>query len=146
VIRLGEPADYAAAAAVYRRASLHNDGNRDDLLAHPEHLVLGREGLEQRRTHVADEHGSVVGFASWLEVDGTVDLEDLFVDPSWMRRGIATELVGCIVDVQRSRGVTCLEVTANPHALDFYRSVGFREIGTATTEFGVAPRMALMIS
>jgi hypothetical protein len=36
-------------------------------------------------------------------------------------------------------------VTANPPALGFYRCVGFRDIDTAMTEFGEAPRMALVI-
>jgi hypothetical protein len=36
-------------------------------------------------------------------------------------------------------------VTANPHALGFYRAVGFRDIGNAMTEFGMAPRVALVI-
>lgn len=145
VIRLGTPADYAAVAAVYRRASLFNAGDRGVLLAHPEHLILGPDGLAQGRTHVADEQAGIVGFASWIEAEDTVDLEDLFVDPSWMRRGIATALVGRVVDILRARGVPCLEVTANPHALGFYRAVGFRDIGTARTEFGIAPRMALVI-
>ena len=87
-----------------------------------------------------------MGFASWIESDGTVELDDLFVDPAWMRRGVATALVLRVVDVVRSRGVSCLEVTANPQSLNFYRAVGFREIGTATTEFGTAPRMALVIN
>ena len=145
VIRLGTPADYPAVAAVFRRASLFNDGDRDNLLAHPQHLVLQSDGLEQGRTYVAGKHGSVVGFASWVETAETVDLEDLFVEPTWMRRGVATALVACIVDVLRSQGVSCLEVTANPHALGFYRRVGFRDIGTAMTQFGQAPRMALVI-
>jgi len=145
VIRLGTPADYPAVAAVYRRASLFNDGDRDDLLAHPQHLILEPEGLEQGRTHLAEKRGSVMGFASWVEAEGTVDLQDLFVEPTWMRRGIATALLVRIVDVLRSQGVSCLEVTANPHALGFYRAVGFRDIGTARTEFGTAPRMALVI-
>jgi ribosomal protein S18 acetylase RimI-like enzyme len=72
-------------------------------------------------------------------------LDDLFVDPSWRRRGIATALVVRIADVLRARGVSCLIVTANPHALGFYRSVGFVDIGRAKTEFGTAPRMALVI-
>lgn len=114
-------------------------------MAHPRHLVLEPDGLEQGRTHVAEKHGSVVGFASWVEVEDTVDLEDLFVEPTWMRRGVATALVVRIVDVLRSQGVSCLEVTANPHALGFYQAVGFRDIGTAMTEFGMAPRMALVI-
>jgi GNAT superfamily N-acetyltransferase len=146
VIRLGTPADYPAVAAVYLRASLFNDGDRDHLMADPRHLVLEPDGLEQGRTHVAEKHGSVVGFASWVEAEDTVDLEDLFVEPTWMRQGVATALVVRIIDVLRSQGVSCLEVTANPHALGFYRAVGFRDIGNAMTEFAMAPRMALVIA
>jgi GNAT superfamily N-acetyltransferase len=93
MIRLGTPADLAAAASVYRRASLSNAGDRDNLLAHPEYLILAPEGLAEGRTHVAEEDGSLVGFATWIEAAGAVELEDLFVDPGSRRRGIATALV-----------------------------------------------------
>jgi len=146
MIRLGTPADLAAASSVYRRASLSNEGDRDNLLAHPEYLVLGPEGLAEGRTHVAEQDGTVVGFATWAEADGTVDLEDLFVDPDYRRRGIASELVRRIAEVLRARGVQRLEVTANPHAMEFYRSAGFTDCGTADTDFGAAPRMVLMLS
>jgi GNAT superfamily N-acetyltransferase len=145
MIRLGMPADLPAAADVYRRASLFNPADRDNLLAHPEYLTLGHEGLAGGRTDVADEDGLVVGFATWIEDGGTVELEDLFVDPGWMRRGIATALVNRIAEVLRTRGVACLEVTANPHALDFYRAAGFVDCGVAETVFGTAPRMMLAI-
>ena len=105
VIRLGTPADYPAVAAVFRRASLSNDGDRDDLLAHPQHLVLQPDGLEQGRTYVAETHGSVIGFASWIKAAETVDLEDLFVEPASTRHGVATALVAHIVGVLRSQGV-----------------------------------------
>jgi hypothetical protein len=36
-------------------------------------------------------------------------------------------------------------MTANPHALGFYRAVGFIDCGVAETEFGTAPRMVLVI-
>ena len=145
MIRLGSPADLAAAAGVYRRASLSNAGDRDNLLAHPEHLILGPEGLAEGRTYVADEDGSVVGFATWAEAGGGIDLEDLFVDPGWRRRGIAAALVSQIVEVLRVRGVQFLEVTANPHAREFYRAAGFIDCGVAETVFGAAPRMRLAI-
>jgi ribosomal protein S18 acetylase RimI-like enzyme len=145
MIRLGTPADLAAAAGVYRRASLSNTGDRDNLLAHPECLILGPEGLAEGRTHVAEEDGSVVGFATWAETAGTIELEDLFVDPGYMRRGIASALVSCIAELLRTRGAQSLEVTANPHALGFYRAVGFIECGTAETDFGAAPRMVLTL-
>jgi GNAT superfamily N-acetyltransferase len=145
MIRLGVPADLSAASDVYRSASLSNAGDRDNLLAHPEHLMLRPEGLAEARTHVAEQDGSLVGFATWLEAGGTVELEDLFVAPRWMRRGIATALVSRIAEVLRARGVERLEVTANPHALGFYHAAGFVDCGVAETEFGIAPRMVLTI-
>jgi len=42
-------------------------------------------------------------------------------------------------------GVQRLEVTANPHAMGFYRAAGFLDCGAADTIFGAAPRMALAI-
>ena len=145
MIRLGVPADLSAAVGVYRRASLSNAGDRDHLLAHPEHLILGPEGLAQGRTYVAEEDGSVVGFATWAEAGSVIELEDLFVDPGWRLRGIATALVSRIVDVWRAQGVECLEVTANPHARGFYSAAGFIDCGMAETDYGAAPRMRLAI-
>lgn len=58
---------------------------------------------------------------------------------------MATALVVSVVDELRLRGMSCREVTANPHALGFYRAVGFRDSGSGITEFGMAPRMALVI-
>ena len=146
MIRLGTAADLAAASEVYRRASLSNAGDRDNLLAHPGYLILGPEGLAEGRTHVAEEDGSVVGFATWAETASASELEDLFVDPGYVRRGIATALVSRIAEVLRARGAERLEVTANPHALGFYRAVGFIDCGVAETALGAAPRMVLMLS
>ena len=143
VIRLGTLADLPAASSVFRRASLSNRGDRDSLLAHPEYLILGPEGLAEGRTYVAEEDGSVVGFATWAAAADVTELEDLFVDPDWRRRGIAAALVDRIVDVVRARGVRCLEVTANPDAEGFYRAAGFIDCGTAETDFGPAPRKRL---
>jgi predicted GNAT family acetyltransferase len=145
MIRLGTRADLPASSDVYRRASLSNAGDRDNLLAHPEHLILGPEGLAEGRTYVAEEDGSVVGFATWAQAAGATELEDLFVDPAWRRRGIATALVSCIAEVLRARGVQFLEVTANPHAQGFYSAAGFTDCGTAETDFGAAPRKRLAI-
>jgi GNAT superfamily N-acetyltransferase len=146
VIRLGTPSDLDAAAGVYRRASLSNPGDRDLLLAHPEYLVLESAGLAEGRTYVAEEDGTVVGFATWaVAEDGGIELEDLFVDPAWMRRGIATALIMHIADVIRSRGADTIEVTGNPDALAFYHAAGFVDIGTGQTPGGSAPRLSLRL-
>ncbi len=144
MIRLGVPSDHPAASGVYRRACLSNPGEPDSLLAHPEHLVLGPEGPAEGRTYVA-EQGSLVGFATWAEAGGIAELEDLFVDPVWRRRGIATALVSRIAQILRARGAESLEVTANPHAMGFYRAAGFVGCGITVTDLGTAPRMVLAI-
>jgi ribosomal protein S18 acetylase RimI-like enzyme len=143
MIRLGTPADLAAATGVLGRASVSNSGDRDLLSAHPEYLVLRPEGLAEGRTYVAEEDGVVVGFATWAEADGAIELEDLFVDPAHGQRGIGTALVRQVAEVLRARGVQRLEVTANRHALGFYRAAGFTDRGVTETEFGTAPRMVL---
>ncbi len=148
MIRTGIPNDLPAASSVYRRASLSNEGDRDILLAHPEYLILGPEGLAEGRTHVAEQDGTVVGFATWAETGGVVELEDLFVDPDYRRRGIAMALVRRIAEVLRARGTDRLEVTANPHAMGFYRAAGFTDCGVAPTVLGTAPapRMVLALT
>lgn len=146
MIRLGTSADLAAATSVYCRASLSNAADRDNLLAHPEYLILGPEGLAEGRTYVAEEDGAVVGFATWAEADGMTELEDLFVDPGYIRRGIATALLRHIAGILRALGVERLEVSANPHAQAFYRAAGFTDCGLAATEPGAPPRMVLPIS
>jgi GNAT superfamily N-acetyltransferase len=148
MLRLGTPADLPAASRVYRSASLHNEGDRDNLLAHPEYLVLGPEGLAEGRTYVAELDGRLVGFATWAQIDGqdgTRELEDLFTDPAYMRRGVARALVRHVTGVLRARGVKRLEVSANPHALAFYHAAGFTETGVAETAFYPGLRMVLEI-
>ena len=146
MIRLGTSADLPAAACVYRRASLSNAGDRDNLLAHPAYLILGPEGLAEGRTHVAEEDGSVVGFATWAGPVAPWSWKTC----SWTRPigGAGSPLhLSAVSPGSCERGAAeRLEVTANPHALGFYRVVGFIECGVAETDPGAAPRMVLVLS
>ena len=131
--------------AVFRRSSLSNAGDRENLLAHPETLEYSDEWVREGRTRVATHDGRVRGFATAVPRGAVLELEDLFVDPEWMRRGIARALIDDIEARARTDGVRRFEVTANPHALDFYRAVGFVVDGPADVRFGLASRMQLDI-
>jgi GNAT superfamily N-acetyltransferase len=143
-VRLARVDDLDALRETFRAASLSNAGDRDALLAHPELLVFPEDAVVEGRTRVAvDPDGTVVGFATVLPTGDAWELEDLFVDPAHMRRGVATALITHLLgeaDVDR------IEVTANPHAMAFYRSVGFVDDGVAETRFGPAPRMRLSVA
>ena len=147
-IRLGLPADLPVVRDIYRRASLSNSGNTAALLAHPEALVLTGEGISAGRSRVATTltRDHIVGFATTLAIEQVLELEDLFVDPDWMRRGVGRHLLRDVVAVAAREHVQRVEVTANPHALAFYDSVGFVHDGEVETRFGAGIRMHLDIA
>jgi len=142
-IRVAVAADMAALDDVYRRSSLSNVGDRANLLAHEDALTLSEIPVVEQRVRVAVVDGRIVGFATLL-VNGQVgELEDLFVDPDWIRRGVGRALVGDTVAAARAEGVTRIEVTANSHARAFYETMGFVRDGVSETRFGLADRMRL---
>ncbi len=146
-IRLAVADDLPALRRIFRQASLSNDEDRDVLLAHPEALELRDDAVTDGRSRAAvTGDGSVVGFITVLPGKGSVlQLEDLFVDPDWMRQGVARSLLADVVATARRDGCACIEVTANPHADGFYRSVGFEPMHECETPFGSALRMQLAI-
>jgi N-acetylglutamate synthase-like GNAT family acetyltransferase len=128
---------------VFQRASLSNENDRGLLEEHPERLVLSEEGVLEQRTRVAvADDGTVVGFGTYLISDGLAELEGLFVDPRWTRRGIGAALVLDISARLDELRFQRLEVTANPHAMAFYEHLGFAVDRFVDTSGLPAPRMS----
>jgi GNAT superfamily N-acetyltransferase len=148
LIREASIDDYSAMARIFRRASLSNPGDREALLAHPDALHLSEELIRGGRARLAMlANGTIIGFASTRQGDlGVLELEDVFVDPDWQRQGAARRLIQQIAGEARDDGTPRIEVTVNPHALEFYRSAGFTTDGETQTEFGPGLRMHLDIT
>jgi GNAT superfamily N-acetyltransferase len=146
VIRTAVVADLPRLRQVYRRSSMSNEGDRVNLLAHGDLLEFPGEGISTERTRVAlDPHSAIIGFTTFLVGGGTMELEDLFVDPPWMRQGVGKALVVDLVAMARAHSLARLEVTANPHAMAFYESLGFVAGRDVETRFYPAPRMHLTV-
>ena len=143
LIRAAVPGDMTALRDVFRRSSLSNDGDRENLLAYPDALELSDLAVTQGRTRAAVADDGIVGFATWLSAGDAMEVEDLFVDPERMRQGFGRALVLDLIAIARGRGVRRVEVTANQHALAFYEEVGFLVSHEVETRFGPAPRMHL---
>ena len=132
LIRSSTAEDLPAIRDVFRRAALSNEGDRAWIEAHPNEFGLDEANVLEGRTRVVVVDGQIVGFATLVGSE----LEDLFTDPDWMRQGIATALVH-----DAATAVSRIDLTANPHSLAFYESVGFVEDGIAETSGGPAVRM-----
>jgi N-acetylglutamate synthase-like GNAT family acetyltransferase len=145
VVRAATSDDLPAVRAVYRRASMSNEGDRPLLDAHPELLELDEHDFQLGRTVVALDDANVVGFATVSHAPDFFELDSLFVDPDHQRAGHATRLITALVDTARQAGVSRVEVSGNEHARAFYESVGFVQVGTAETLFATVPRMHLAV-
>ncbi|HEX3842619.1 MAG TPA: GNAT family N-acetyltransferase [Acidimicrobiales bacterium] len=142
-IRGARITDMPALQGIYERASLSNPQDAGPLLDNPEWLVFTDDGVREGRTRVAvDRQDEVVGFASYRIAGGVAELEDLFVEPARMRRGLGEALVRDISATLLGLSFATLEVTANPQALAFYERLGFVTTHQVATELHrAAPRM-----
>jgi GNAT superfamily N-acetyltransferase len=150
-IRAAVAADLPELQRVYRSASLSNPGDAPLLLARPEFLVFTGGGIAAGRTRIAvagpDGRESGLGFATVTPGPASdFELEDLFVDPSWQRRGIGRLLINDAMASARVAGCRRLSVTANPHAHGFYTAVGFRAGDRVSTPLGDGLRMHLNLT
>jgi ribosomal protein S18 acetylase RimI-like enzyme len=149
LIRDATPDDALALEAIHRRSSDVWEDSRAALAAHPDAIAPPHRAIAEGRARVAvDEAGCCVAFSVVLPVDphGRCELDDLFVEPDQMRRGIGRALVDDVAARAATVGATHIDVIANPNALGFYLRLGFEVTGQAATRFGSAPRMTLQLS
>jgi GNAT superfamily N-acetyltransferase len=137
IIRTARLEEREALDALQWRASLANPNDREALLAHPDAIDLPAAQLEASQVVVAEHKGVVLGFAAVLERDdGDIELDGLFVEPEYWRRGIGRALVEHCATQARKAGAVQLHVIGNHHAEIFYRRCGFETVGTFETRFG----------
>lgn len=143
LVRDASPADAAELASLFRSASLSNDDDRAALLAHPDALEWSGPPAAPARCRVAvdGQDGAALGFATTVPSGPDLELEDLFVGPDSMRRGIGRLLIDDVLAFALSIGAGRVMVDANPHALAFYEAVGFTVGGGTVTELGPGLRM-----
>ena len=147
MLRDAVPEDHPALRRIFRRSSLSNEGDRPLLLANPAHLAwrepMGGQPFRVRVAVAAD--AAIAGFATVILFPGEAELDDLFVDPDWMRRGIGLALVHDAGRLASEAGCSVLAVTANPHAAAFYLAAGFDGCDPVTTPLGAGTRLRLQL-
>ena len=102
-------------------------------------------GLTRLAAFVAERDGRPVGWASLLPKADGWWLEDLWVEPEWIGKGIGSALFQHAVAHARSAGAERLQWEAEPNAVDFYERMGARRLrDSEPTAFGrIIPIMGL---
>jgi GNAT superfamily N-acetyltransferase len=146
LVRDADAQDVPRLKQVFRDASWSNLDDRPLLGEHPEFLEWSGEPAAEGRTRLAAIGDEIVGFVSIIDTNGVIEIEDLFVDPAWMRHGAATALIDDLLHRARIAGATRVVVDGNKHAFDFYRSAGFEVQAEVALEHGTAFRMTQAVA
>jgi GNAT superfamily N-acetyltransferase len=146
VIRDARVDEQRSLIELQRRASMHWDAYREQLAAHPDAIELPVDQITDGLVRVAERDADVVGFAVLFKpVEGSCELDGLFVEPAHMGAGVGRALVEDAIRIARDRGATRIDVVANLEAVPFYERVGFTGAAEVPTRFGPARRMHLTV-
>lgn len=103
-------------------------------------LTFTSEYFEENESWVAMDNDQCVGFYTLQDQQGNVWLENLWVLPAYIGKGIGKRLFIHAQDLVCQRGYKTLQLEADPNAMGFYEKMGMRKIGERQSEVDGQPR------
>ena len=104
-------------------------------------LTFSPEYFGVNESWVAEIDQTPVGFHTLLEKDGNAWLENLWVSPEFIGKGVGKMLFQHALEVSRQRGFENLRLEADPNAAGFYEKMGMEKIGERRSEIEGQPRI-----
>lgn len=138
VIRVGTERDFPRLREIAVEAKAHWGYDRTQV----EKWALGGDfdpgSMRAREVYVAaEEDGAPVGWASLIARGEVGWLEDLWIDPPWIGRGVGRLLFEHVAGRARELGASRLEWEAEPNARGFYERMGATYVrDSEVTEWG----------
>jgi GNAT superfamily N-acetyltransferase len=146
VIRRARPEEAGALRALAHRSKAHWPYDAEFLAKVRPLLRLEPADVERDEVWVLEEAGAMAGWHRVALYGARAELEDLWLEPGWIRTGRGRLLFEHAAGVARRHGATSLTWDAEPYAEGFYRAMGGVEIGrtpSAAEEGRTLPRMHL---
>lgn len=103
-------------------------------------LTFSPQYFEENEGWVACLDETPIGFYTLQEKDGITSIENLWVSPEYMGKGVGKALFLHAVELARQRGNTALQLEADPNAVPFYERMGMYQIGEYQYELEGQPR------
>jgi ribosomal protein S18 acetylase RimI-like enzyme len=90
--------------------------------------------FEENESWVAEIDQVPVAFYTLLEKDGEAWVENLWVSPEFIGKGVGKRLFFHALELSRQRGFENLRLEADPNAAGFYEKMGMKKIGERRSE------------
>ena len=104
--------------------------------------------LREEQVYVAEAGGEAAGWAALIPREEIWWLDDLWILPAWIGRGVGRALFRHCAELARGAGAARLEWESDPNAVGFYERMGGRYVrDSEATEWGrILPVMALELA
>ncbi len=97
--------------------------------------------FEANESWALEADGAPVAFYTLLERSDHAWIENMWVSPVYIGRGVGRQLFDHAVGLARERGYTSLQLEADPNAVGFYEKMGMRKVGEHEYELDGKPRI-----
>jgi len=104
-------------------------------------LTFTPEYFAEHESWVAEVDHTPIAFYTLLGKEGSAWLENLWVSPEHIGKGLGKRLFLHALETSRQRGFQNLQLEAEPNAVGFYEKMGMKKIGEHISEIEGEPRI-----
>jgi ribosomal protein S18 acetylase RimI-like enzyme len=104
-------------------------------------LTFSPDYFEENESWVAETDNDPIAFYTLLEKDGSAWIEDLWVLPGFIGKGVGKKLFLHALELSRQRGYKRLQLESDPNAIGFYEKMGMKKIGERASAVEGQPRI-----
>ncbi|MGH1336369.1 MAG: GNAT family N-acetyltransferase [Aureispira sp.] len=93
-------------------------------------LTISPEYIEQQEVYTLTVEKVLIGYYSFSSLnDQKVKLDNIFIEPNYIRQGYGKILMNAFFDQVRGRGFKTIRLDSEPNAENFYKELGFKVVG-----------------
>lgn len=104
-------------------------------------LTFSPESLEENESWVALVDNNPIAFYILRDKAGNAWIEDLWVLPEYIGKGVGKQLFNHAISRARQMGYKTLQLEADPNAAGFYEKMGMYKIGERHSKVDGHPRI-----
>lgn len=126
--------DYQELTALMRTSKNHWGYGDEQIKIWEEELTVSPEYISTNEVYKLVDNGRILGFFSYLKEPGdTVKLENMFLLPDRIGKGIGRLMMNQFLKTVGQQGYQRIILDADPNAEKFYERMGFKVIDKVTT-------------